>query len=375
VSSALECRTLRDRGELGAWLDLTDRLYADTPGFIPPVRQQIRDFFEGKAPYARDGSIDFLAVHRNGQLVARTTAHTSAKLDAKLGRRHLLFGFTEFANDEEVFGALLGGLEAKAREIGAEELLGPVNLLPNQSGGVVTSGFEKRGFVDGPYNLPYYPAVYERHGFRPVFEGATYIVERLGSLPPADQLFPFEDERIETERLEVRPADRKRVSEQLPFIRDMLNASFAQLGYYTEIDADELAYQVDGLSYLLDERIALYLFKAGEPIAFVLCIPDISPFVRRIGGDFGLVNQVRLLLTRKRYRQEAILVIKGTIPEEQGKGYMRLLNREVLRNLVGAGYHTLRGTFIETENVASSSQADNMNGTPLHGVVFYGRGV
>jgi L-amino acid N-acyltransferase YncA len=66
-------------------------------------------------------------------------------------------------------------------------------------------------------------------------------------------------------------------------------------------------------------------------------------------------------------------VIKGTVPEEQGKGYMRLLNRELLRNLREAGYHTLRGTFIETENIASSSQADHMSGAPLHGVTFYGR--
>jgi hypothetical protein len=375
VSSALESRTLTERRELRGWLDLTDRLYADTPGFIPPLRQQIHDFFEGKAPYARDGSIDFLGVLKDGELAARTTAHTSAKLDGKLGRPHLLFGFTEFVEDDDVFAALLAGLEARAREIGAERLLGPVNLLPNQSGGVVTSGYEKRGFVDGPYNLPYYPTMYERHGFEPVFEGATYIVENLDSLPPTERLFPFEDERIERERLEVRPADRKRVTEQLPFIRDMLNASFAQLGYYTEIDADELAYQVDGLSYVLDERIALYLFKAGEPVAFVLCIPDISPFVREIDGDLGLLNQLRLLLTRKRYRREAILVIKGTVPEEQGKGYMTLLNRELLRNLRGGGYHTLRGTFIETENVASSSQAEHMSGAPLHGVRFYGRAV
>jgi hypothetical protein len=376
VSGGPECRTLTDERELRSWLELTDRLYADTPGFVPPLRQQLRDFFEGKAPYLRHGDIEFLSVLKGDEVVARTTAHTNAKLDDKLGRRHLLFGFTEFVEDDEVFAALAAALEAKARAIGADRLLGPVNLLPNQSGGVITSGFDRRGFVDGPYNLPYYPGLYERHGFERLFEGATYIVEGIDAgTGPVEQLFPFDDERIERERLEVRQADRKRVSEQLPFIRRMLNASFAQLDYYTEIDEDELAYQVDGLSYVLDERIALYLFKAGEPIAFVLCIPDISPFVRRINGNLNLPNQVRLLLTRKRYRREAILVIKGTVPEEQGKDYMRLLSRELLRNLREAGYRTARGTFVETENVASSSQADHMGGAPLHGVTFYGRPV
>jgi len=68
-------------------------------------------------------------------------------------------------------------------------------------------------------------------------------------------------------------------------------------------------------------------------------------------------------------------VIKGTLPEEQGKGYMSLLCRELLRNLRAGGYRTLRGTFIETENEASSSQADNMGGAPLHEITFYERDV
>ena len=138
------------------------------------------------------------------------------------------------------------------------------------------------------------------------------------------------------------------MDEELELVRTLLNASFAQLGYYTEIDADELAYQVDGLGYLIDERIALYLFKDGRPVAFILCIPDISEFVRRTGGNLNLPNQLRLLATRGRYRSEAIAVIKGTLPEEQGKGYMSLLCRELLRNLRAGGYETLRGTFIET---------------------------
>jgi hypothetical protein len=136
-----------------------------------------------------------------------------------------------------------------------------------------------------------------------------------------------------------------------------------------------MAYQVDGLSHLIDESIALVLLKAGRPVAFVLCIPDISEFVRKVHGNLGLVNQLRLLLTRGRYRDEAILVIKGTLPEEQGNGYMRLLSRELLRNLRAGGYDTLRGTFVEDENTASSSQADRMGGMPLHGVTFYRREV
>jgi GNAT superfamily N-acetyltransferase len=374
IASRVECVPVSGRAELDEWIGLTDRIYANDRCFIPPLRQQLVDFYEQKAPYFRHGGIEFLSAVRDGQVVGRTTAHTNSKLDAKLGKRELLFGFTEFV-DEEAFAALAATLEERARDIGAAELFGPVNLLPNQSGGVVTSGYGERGFIDSPYNPTYYPDAYEAHGFTRVFEGATFLCPLEGDTRPVEQLFPFPDERIEAERLEVRQADRRRVNEQLTFIREMLNASFAQLGYYTEIDADELAYQVDGLAYLLDERIALYLFKDGRPIAFILCVPDISEFVREINGNLNLPNQLRLLLRRRRYRREAVAVIKGTVPEEQGRGYMRLLSRELLRNLRAAGYMTLRGTFIEHENVASASQAENMSGRPLHGVTFYRRPV
>ena len=372
----IEVREVAGKREFRAWCDLTERIYANAPGFIPPVRQQLRDFYNGDDPYLGAGDIAFLSVFRDGELVGRTTAHRHARLDARLGAPHLLFGFTEFVDDDAVFDALVAELERRARAGGASRLLGPVNLLPNQSGGVVTSGFEERSFVDAAYSHAYYAPAYTRVGFEPLFAGATVIVRGLqDDTRPVDDLFPFDDSRLEAERLEVRQANKKRIDEELEVVRGMLNASFAQRAYYTTIEPEELAYQVDGLGYLIDETIALYLYKDGRPIAFMLAIPDISEFVRATRGNLNVPNQLRLLATRGRYRSEAVCVIKGTLPEEQGKGYMRLLSRELLRNLRAGGYQTLRGTYIEFENVASSAQADDMGGGPLHGVTFFGRAV
>ena len=370
----IECRVVSTSAELTQWIALTDRLYGDTPQFVPPLRAQIRDLFTGKAPGLRYGTLELLSFVRDGEIVARTTAHTNSKLDAKLGERLLLFGYTEFVDEDGVFAALATTLAERARAIGAGRLFGPANLLPNQSGGVVTSGYEERGFVDSPYNHAYYPRLYERHGFVRRFEGETFVLERLDDGPPVDELFRFDQERVEREHLEVRHASRKHLAEELPVVRGMLNASFAQRGYYTEIDEAEFAYQVDGLAYLLDERIALYLYKNGNPIGFLLCIPDISQFVRKVNGNLGLVNQLRLYGTRSRYRREAICVIQGIVPDEQGNGYLRLLWHELMRNLRTAGYETLHGTFVEHENVASSSYADRL-GRPAHGVTFYAREV
>ena len=86
-----------------------------------------------------------------------------------------------------------------------------------------------------------------------------------------------------------------------------------------------------------------------------------------------MVNQLRLLATRSRYRREAVLIIKGTVPDEQGHGYMRLLSRELLANLRSSGYAALRSTYVERSNPGSAAQYVAMGGRPLHGYTFYAK--
>ncbi|MEV4551762.1 hypothetical protein [Nonomuraea wenchangensis] len=352
---------VESRAGLRDFLSLTDRLHApgdEPPRFVPPLHAQVRTWLrQGVALYV---------LRRAGRVVARTTLHTDAAFDAKLGGRLQLFGLTEFAEDaaEELFDAVCEAGRANGRRTA----FGPVSLLPNQAGGVITSGFAERGFIDSAWNPPYYPAAYEAYGFVRRFESDTWICP----VPP-EPVFAFDDARIAAEGLRVHRGDRRRVAEQLPILRGMLNAAFAGLGYYTEISAAQLAAQTDGLAHLLDEDLLLYLTKAGRPIAFVLCLPDISEFVMRVGGDLHLLNQLRLLATRSRYRREAVLVIKGTVPDEQGRGYMRLLSRELHAGLRRGGYHTLRSTYVERTNPGSAAQYTAMGGRPLHGYAFYAK--
>jgi hypothetical protein len=351
-------RDLRD------FIALTDHVYSQDRRYVPAQRQQIRRWFRGEIP----GVGLYVLRGGNGKIAARTTLHTSSDFDAKLGRPLQLFGLTEFTDSTEVSQALFDAICSAGRTAGKAGAFGPVSLLPNQAGGVITSGYDNRGFIDSAWNYPYYPAAYESYGFARRFESDTWICPLTGE---PDQIFSFDDTRLAAEKLQLHHGDKKRVTEQLPILREMLNASFAQLGYYTEISADQLARQTDGLAYLLDESLLLYLTKAGRPVAFVLCLPDISEFVASAGGDLNPFRQILLLALRRRYRRDAVLIIKGTVPDEQGHGYMRLLSRELLRNLRANRYKTLRSTYVERTNPGSASQYIQMRGRPLHGYTFY----
>jgi hypothetical protein len=343
-----------DAATFGEFCDLPLRLHP-RDRYVPVPRPVVAGWY-------RAGVDLFVVRDAAGVVVGRTTAHRDAALDAKLGPRQL-FGLTEFVDDPAVVRSLLGAVAGRA---GGRRLFGPVALLPNQTGGVITSGFDERGFVDSAWNPAWYPARYEAYGLRRRFEADTWICDVAASAE-----FGFDDARVAVENLVIRHGSRRRLAEQLPVLRRMLNASFAQLGYYTEISADQLAAQTDGLAYLLDRGLLLWLEKAGRPVAFVVTVPDISEFLMRVRGRLGPVEQLRLLLTRRRYRRDAVLIVKGTVPAEQGNGYLTLLSRELHRNLRAGGYRTLRSTFVERDNHASAAQYRRMGGRPLHGYTFY----
>ncbi|MDG4785354.1 hypothetical protein O7626_05300 [Micromonospora sp. WMMD1102] len=359
MTAAATLERVADRRALREFLAVPDRVYPDDGRFVPHTHQQIRQWWRAGVPMylLRDGG--------TGAVLGRTTLHTDAAFDARLGRRCQLFGLTEFT--EPAAEPLLDAITAAGRAAGDREtLFGPVALLPNETGGVITSGYADRGFVDSAYNPPRYVTAYESYGFVRRFESDTWICP----VTPEPTVGGPGVAAVDPE-LRVHRGDLRRLDEQLHMLHGLLNASFAQLGYYTEIPIEELRRQTDGLAYLLDESLLLYLTRAGRPVAFVLCVPDLSEFLVRVRGDLNLVNRLRLLATRRRYRREAVLVVKGVLPEYQGRGYQRLLSAQLRRNLHAGGYRTLRSTYVGRDNPASAAQFRAMGGRPLHGYTFY----
>ncbi len=166
----LRFKPVETNRELREFLSFPERVYGSDPRYVPPSHQQIRGWFRGDVP-----GVGLYSLRRDGEVVARTTLHSDASFDAKLGRPLQLFGLTEFVDDTEVSRALFDAICAAGLDAGKAGVFGPVSLLPNQSGGVITSGYEDRGFIDSAWNFPYYPESYERYGFTRRFTADTWI--------------------------------------------------------------------------------------------------------------------------------------------------------------------------------------------------------
>jgi hypothetical protein len=351
------------------FVDLPTRLWPRELA-VPLLESTLRSWYRGTSPHPEPVTL-VVVRDETGRVVGRSTVHTDGRLDEKFGVACQLFGATEFANAAAA-RALFDHLETAARASGKTQLLGPVSLLPNQSAGVITSGFGERGFVDSAWNPAWVPEVYEAAGFSREQEADTWIVG-IGEVPVAE---PSDAEWAATGiRLEY--GDAAKTETLIPELLRLLNASFAQLPYYTQITPAEMAAATDGLSFLLDEKLLLLArdTSTGAAVAFILVLPDISAFVQKIGGRLTPLRQLQLLLTRGRYRSEAILIIQGTDPAQQGRGVLSLLSRQLQTNLAAGGYTHLRSTTVGRDNAGSARQFSRFGGHPLHGSTLYRRPV
>lgn len=374
-------------GELREFCDLPLRLHPPEL-YVPVPERRIRAWYQGTGPQRRYGPVDlYLARDDRGRVVGRTCLHRNTDLDNRVGRPVQLFGLTEFADPgtdpylrglgDDPAKELLDLAEQAATVSGCDLLLGPVELLPDQSPGVLTSGFAERAFSGGGWSPPHYADAYRRHGFTRRWPGQTWICEGLddpGRLPP-EKAFAFDERRIQDEELVVHKGRRRTLHRVLPLLRGILNASAAPAEHRTEVSAADFADRAAGLSRVLDQDLLLYLTRAGEPVSFLLAVPDVSGYLAAAQGRPGLLRRLGLrnAVRRGQYRAEAVLVASGTLPQWQGRGYASLLARELYRNLGEAGYGTLRAARVPLGERAAEAPYRAMGGRPLQDTAFFER--
>ena len=349
-------------GEAG--LDAFLRLGHETHGglAVPLLERTVRSWHRGTSPHPH--RVTMLLARDGDEHVGRAVVHRDDRLDARLGTRALVFGALA-APDASVLDALLDHVEQHARSAGATELFGPAQLLPSQSGGVVTAGFEERGFLDAAWNPAWVPAALEERGMERWYEGDTWLVDVVDEDGPTVA-------ELDEAGIRIDEVTRVGLGRGLRALLPLLNDSFALLPYFTPLTRHELREQVAGLRMLHEPGLFLIARDEEEQaVAFVLAVLDATPLLQRSGGRMGVRERWQLRAHRRELRGEAVLVFQGARPDAQGKGIVTLLSRRLHANLDDLGCTRLRSTNVGRENPASARQFSRFGGRPLHATAYY----
>lgn len=289
TAAPIELVPVQSGSELRRFIALPDRLSRDDAAYVAPLHQEQRELLsQRRNPYFRHAEAQYWLARRDGRDVGRISAQLDRQLAEPVGH----FGMLAAEDDPAVFAALLGAAEAWHRARGIGRLSGPYNLSINEALGVLVRGFDTPPMLLMGHDPPYVGARLEEQGYAPEKDLLAYLYDTATDLPaPIRHML---DRRLPG-RLSVRPLDLSRYREEVKAISEVFNDAWADNWGFVPLNEAETEQLARQMRHLLNERLVWFAEFDGQPIGFIVGLPNLNEAIRDLGGRLLPFGWARLL--------------------------------------------------------------------------------
>ncbi|MDQ3389508.1 MAG: GNAT family N-acetyltransferase, partial [Gemmatimonadota bacterium] len=334
-------------------MDLSWTVNAGDPQWIPPLRMVVNSVLDrGKHPFHQHAEVAYFLAEREGVPVGRIAGIINHRSNEFHADRTGFFGLFESLNDPEVAGLLLDRAAEWLRARGMESMRGPFNLSTNDelhSPGVLVEGFETPPVVMMGHNPPYYQALMEGAGMEKARDLLAYW--KADNLPTERVLRGVE--RIAARQgWRVRSLKVGRFREEVEKVMEVYNAAWERNWGFVPMTPAEFDYMAREFRPVMDPELCLLAeTSAGEPIGFLLALPDLNQAIRPLrDGRLLPFGFIRFLWARRKIRTLRVLTL-GLKPGYQQAGIGAAMYLHAFRVAAGKGYRSGEGSWILEDNL------------------------
>ncbi len=289
--TSLVLEEVTQRSQWREFLALPHRLYAADPAWVAPLDFEQRQRFSPKNHFLEHARMRAWIVRRGGLTVGRITA----QIDQLHLRQHAdaagYFGMIEAEDDPQVFAALFGAAGDWLRGEGMQRVRGPFNLHINEEVGLLVEGFSTPPFVLMGHARPCYGPRVEEQGYRGVKDLLAYHVRPDFDAP---RVMTRLAERA-SQRVQVRPLRRKQLAQDAAIMRDVFNDAWENNWGFVPLAEAEWVETVSTLAKLMPDEYIQIAEYDGEPVAFIVALPNLNEATRDLGGKLLPFGWLKLL--------------------------------------------------------------------------------
>ncbi len=312
---------MNTRADRKAFHDVARKIYRDDPEWVCPLESDIESIFDpNENPNFSNGeAVRWILLDDHGNYLGRVAAFVNYDKtkyhDCPTGG----MGFFESVNDRQAAFTLFEKCETWLRERSMKAMTGSVNFGENQEyWGVLVEGFTRPSYGTN-YNPPYYEELFRAYSFEPQFKQYTNLLDLRSPLPErfskvAERLF----QKPEFEFFSFKGQKEER------FIQDMITVyhkAWKDQRNYSPLRYEYVKHAFEKLKPIIDEDLICFAYAHGEPVGFMVAIPDINQILRGMNGKLNGWKKLKMGwdLWRRRIRK-AKVTIMGVVPEYQEKG-------------------------------------------------------
>ena len=299
----INIRPVTTKADRKRFVELAYSLNAGDPNWVPPLRMEALELVTpGKNPFYEHADQQLFLAERGGALVGRISAHIDhlwlampAEQGGGPGIGH--WGLFE-AVDQEVATALIKAAEDWLRARGMTSVMAPLSCSIWEEPGLLVQGHDHPPTVMMGHDNAAYQGWIEARGYGGIKDLLCYELDITKNFPPLLQRIITSGER--NPRITIRKVDKSRFDEEASLILSILNDAWSDNWGFVPITASEIAYTAKKLKPVVFEDLIRVAEVEGEPVAFMLTLPDLNETIADLDGRLFPFGWAKLLWRLRR---------------------------------------------------------------------------
>ena len=281
------------RADRNAFVDFAWDVYRDDAAWVPPLKAEVHALLTpGKNPWFEHARAQLWLATRDGRTVGRISAQVDDLVVEHMGAGTGQWGMFE-ALDGEAAAALIATAEEWLRCQGMTRALGPVSLSIWDEPGLEIEGFAEPPTAMMGHHRPEYAAWIEAAGYSKARDLLTYEVDIAHwSDPRIERLIAMGERNA---KIRIRTVDKSRFDAEASIILNLLNDAWSDNWGYVPLTPSEIAYAGRKLKPIIYEDLVRIAEYDGEPVAFMITLPDINELIRDLNGELFPLGWAKLL--------------------------------------------------------------------------------
>ena len=345
--SDITIRAVEEAADRKTFVDLAFSLNKDDPNWVPPLKTEVHGLIDPRTnPWFEHAEARLFLAERNGEPVGRISAQVDRLVQQHMGQGTGQWGMLEAA-DAEVARALLHRAESWLRGRDMTRSIGPFSLSIWDEPGLLVQGHDHPPTVMMGHNKPEYQGWVEGHGYQRIHDLFTYDVDVTTPFPPIVDRIVKSGEK--NPRIHIRKVDKAKFEDEARLLLGILNDAWSDNWGYIPLTESEIAYAGKKLKPIVFEDLIRVAEVDGEPVAFMMTLPDLNEFTKDLNGrlfPFGWAKLLwRLRVPRSTAMRVPLMGVVKRLHATRLASQLAFMLVEFIRREAVVRYGTTRGEF------------------------------
>lgn len=281
----------------------------------------------------------FLA-YKDGKIAGRIAGIWHRGVNEKFGYKQLRFTRFDVIDDFEVTKALFAKLFDWAKELGMNEIIGPMSFSDLNEEGMLIDGFDKDSNYIEIYNYPYYVEHMEKLGAYKVVDWNCYVIKTPEKIDERIvKLSEYCQKRYGYEILDVRyyyEHDKEKLKDYIMQALGVMDKAFAHLYGVSPVNEKQKRREMDTIFTVLVPELATVVLKDDKVVAYGFCIPSMKEVMQKGRGHIfprGIIPYLKAM----KHPEVVDLLQLGIDPEHNNRGIPAIIVHHCLEGIIKLG--------------------------------------